>query len=36
MDLGTGLIPAFEKGDLDLVVAGKDLYQGIRNDSKLS
>lgn len=28
MDLGTGLIPAFEKGDLDLVVAGKDLYQG--------
>ncbi|MDD9301293.1 MAG: LysR family transcriptional regulator [Desulfobacter sp.] len=28
MDLGTGLIPAFKKGDLDLVVAGKDMYQG--------
>ena len=28
MDLGTDLVPAFEKGDLDLVVAGKDLYQG--------
>ena len=28
MDLGTGLIPGFEKGDLDLVVAGKDMYQG--------
>lgn len=25
---GTNLIPLFEKGDLDLVVAGKDEYQG--------
>lgn len=27
-ELGSGLIPAFEKGELDLVVAGKDAYQG--------
>ncbi|MEH0019016.1 MAG: LysR family transcriptional regulator [Desulfobacter sp.] len=27
-DMGTGLIPMFEKGELDLVVAGKDAYQG--------
>ncbi|MDM8517769.1 LysR family transcriptional regulator, partial [Desulfobacterales bacterium HSG16] len=28
IDVGTTLIPLFEKGDLDLVVAGKDDYQG--------
>ncbi len=27
-EVGTGLIPAFEKGELDLVVAGKDAHQG--------
>jgi DNA-binding transcriptional LysR family regulator len=27
-ELGTGLIPLFERGELDLVVAGKDAYQG--------
>lgn len=27
-ELGIGLIPAFEKGELDLVVAGKDMYKG--------
>ncbi len=31
-ELGTGLMPSFEKGDLDLVVAGKDSYQGSSRD----
>ena len=28
IDVGMNLIPRFEKGDLDLVVAGKESYQG--------